>query len=44
MVGTITNSYKIGNNYYITLSNKSNVVLEKINGSYYFYSSTGTGE
>ena len=42
MVGTITNSYKIGNNYYISLSNNANIVLDKVNDNYYFYSSTGT--
>lgn len=41
---TITESYKKDNNYYITLSNGSNVVLQKINNQYYFYSSTGIGE
>ena len=42
MIGTITNSYKIGNNYYISLSNNANIVLVKVNNNYCFYSSTGT--
>lgn len=42
MIGTITDSYKINNTYYITLSNKANIVLQKVNNQYYFYSSTGT--
>ena len=44
MTGVITSSYKIGNKYYVTLSNNINVVLQKVNNKYYFYSSTGWSE
>ena len=44
MTGVITSSYKIGDKYYVTLSNNINVVLQKVNNKYYFYSSTGWSE
>ncbi len=44
MTGTISSSYKIGNKYYVTLSNNINIVLQKVNNQYYFYSSTGLSE
>ena len=44
MPGTITNSYKVGDMYYISLSNNIDVVLQKNNNEYYYYSSTGWSE
>lgn len=38
MLPEIESSYKIENEYYLKLSNGSNVILKKINYKYYFYS------
>lgn len=38
MIPEIESSYKIGNQYYFKLTNESNVVLNKVNEKYYFYS------